>query len=962
MRYAFVVVGEGADFEVIVPSPPASAQAVRASRASHATGSSRLQCRFRMPFEAGTRLGPYEIVALLGAGGMGEVYRARDTRLDRIVAVKVLTDALAADSEARQRFEHEARAIAALNDPHICTIHDVGRHGGLDYLVLEYLEGETLATRLRHAPPLSIDDAIAVAIQIGDALDRAHHVGLVHRDLKPGNVMLVRRSGASGGPDVKLLDFGLAARTAVERPQATVSLAETIAASMTETRLATPTTGGGFSGTVQYMSPEQFGGDTGDQRSDIFAFGWVLYEMLAGGRKAFEGANVLAVMAAVSHSDPPPIPALQPAHALLDHMLRRCLEKDREHRWQSIRDVTGMLRWIVDQPQASLAAGVAATSASAATAPPPRGIRVMQLVPYAIALAIGIVATLAVLQTFAGHETSAAAEAPTLRFEIPTAATDDPSVALSPDGRLVAFVANQRRVPMIWIRALDAVEPRVLAGTEGASFPFWSPDGHTVGFFAEDKLKRIDINTGGPLALADAPNARGGAWNADGVILFAPGITGPIMRVSTRGGPAERVTQVDAGIGPAHRAPQFLPDGKRFLFSSALGSADTNGVYIGSIDKTPPIRILANDGGGGRFVPPETLLTTRQGALQAYRFNVAAGTVQGEPIVLAQGFTGAAAAAAFSGAGSGVLAWRGGTMQRRQLTWVNRQGIVLGTIGEPHVDLIASPELSPDEQSVAVFLQRNGDNDIWTIELARNLAHRLTNGPPADAHPLWDPDGQHIVFNTQRFGGSSARVAIGGGAAEPLPLLPKGERGEVLAWTRDRQFVLLRRRSPRGDQDLLAVSTSGAPREIVVAQSPSEETEGQFSADGRWVAFASNENGRSEVFAQSFPEARARIQVSTAGGAQVRWSADGKEIYYVAPDGMMTAVSIALGDAKAEVKAPMPLFPTYLASGINVLGNKPQYAVSRDGRFLLNTAIESDSSPIIVSTNFRPFARSSQAR
>jgi Tol biopolymer transport system component len=914
-----------------------------------------------MPFEAGTRLGPYEIVAPLGAGGMGEVYRARDTRLDRVVAVKVLAGALAADSEARQRFEHEARAIAALNDPHICTIHDVGRHDGLDYLVLEYLEGETLAARLRHAPPLSMDDAIAFAIQMGDALDRAHQAGIVHRDLKPGNVMLVRRSGASGRPDVKLLDFGLAARTALVRPQATVSLAETMAASMTETRLATPTTGGGFSGTVQYMSPEQFAGEIGDQRSDIFAFGCVLYEMLAEGRKAFEGANVLAVMAAVTHSDPPPIAQLQSAHPLLDHLLRRCLEKDREHRWQSIRDVTGLLRWIVDQPPPSLAAGVATTSASAAAAPPPRGIRVMQLVPYALALAIGIVATLAVLQIVRGHETSAA-EAPTLRFEIPTAPTDDPSVALSPDGTLIAFVANQRRVPMIWIRALDAVEPRVLAGTEGASFPFWSPDGHTIGFFAEDKLKRIDINTGGPLALADAPNARGGAWNSDGVILFAPGITGPIMRVSTRGGPREQVTQVDAGLGPAHRAPQFLPDGKRFLFSSALGSADTNGLYIGSIDKTPPIRILANDGGGGRFVPPETLLTTRQGALQAYRFNVATGAVQGEPILLAQGFAGAAAAAAFSGVGSGVLAWRGGTTQRRQLTWVNRQGTVLGTIGEPHVDLIASPELSPDEQSVAVFLQRTGDNDIWTIELARNLAHRLTDGPPADAHPLWDPDGQHIVFNTQRFGGGSARVAVAGGASEPLPLLPKGERGEALAWTRDRQFVLLRRRSPRGDQDLLAVSTASPPREVVVAQSTSEETEGQFSPDGRWVAFVSNENGRPEVFAQSFPEPRTRIQVSTAGGAQVRWSADGKEIYYVAPDGMMTAVSIAFDNAKATVKAPLPLFATHLASGINVLGNKPQYAVSRDGRFLLNTALETASSPIVVSTNVRLFARPSQAR
>ena len=297
-----------------------------------------------MPFDAGTRLGPYEIIAPLGAGGMGEVYRARDTRLDRTVAIKVLGGALAADSESRQRFEHEAGVIAALNDPHICTIHDVGRHDDLDYLVLEYLEGETLADQLRRSPGLPVDSALAIAIQIGDALDRAHSAGIVHRDLKPGNVMLVRRAGPSGAPDVKLLDFGLAARTTMTRPQALdAALVATIPPSLPATRPPTPTTSSGFAGTVQYMSPEQLDGDEGDHRADIFAFGCVLYEMLAG-RKAFEGASVMTVIAAITSSDPPPIAALQSANPLLDHVLRRCLEKDRERRWQSIRDVTAELR------------------------------------------------------------------------------------------------------------------------------------------------------------------------------------------------------------------------------------------------------------------------------------------------------------------------------------------------------------------------------------------------------------------------------------------------------------------------------------------------------------------------------------------------------------------------------------------------------------------------------------------
>jgi Tol biopolymer transport system component/tRNA A-37 threonylcarbamoyl transferase component Bud32 len=828
-----------------------------------------------MPFAAGTRLGPYEIIAPLGAGGMGEVYRAHDTRLDRPVAVKVLTGALAADSEARQRFEHEARAIAALNDPHICTIHDIGRHGELDYLVLEYLEGETLADRLRRSPELPVDEALAIAIQIGDALDRAHRAGIVHRDLKPGNVMLVRRSGPafargsgaagpSGAPDVKLLDFGLAARTTVPRPQAVdASLSATMAPTLAATRPPATTSASGF-GTVQYMAPEQLDGDAGDHRADIFAFGCVLYEMLAG-RKAFEGAVAVTVIAAIMSSEPPPIAALQSAHPLLDHVLRRCLEKDRERRWQNVSDLTGELRWIVEHP---IAAPVTA-------APAARPSRIWQA---AIALGLVLAAVAAVAGGRALGGRAAAPDLPALRLEISTAPTDDPSMALSPDGTQIAFVANQDRVPVLWVRRLDAIENRALSGTGGASFPFWSPDGRTIGFFADDKLKRIDAAGGMPaLVVTDAPNARGATWNSDGVILFVSGVTGPIKRVPARGGQAESVTQVNTGSGPAHRLPQFLPDGKRFLFSSALGTADTNGIYLASLDKTPPVRLVPDDT-NGYFAAPDKLLTIRQGALQAYRFNVATGVVQGEPVVIAQGFSAAAANSMFAASDAGVLAYRAGTAQRRQLVWVNRQGAVLRVVGEPESDFIASPELSADEQSVVVFLQRTGDNDIWVIELARNLAHRVTDGPPADAHPLWDPDGQHIVFSSRRFGGGGpARQAVSGGKAEPL--FASGESGLPLSWTRDRQFMLLRRDSATSGSDLVAVATEGERRDVVVARSQYDETEGQFSPDGKWVAFGSNESGRPEVFVQSFPEGRGRMQVSTGGGAQIRWSGDGKEIF-----------------------------------------------------------------------------------
>jgi len=652
-----------------------------------------------MPFEPGTRLGPYEIIAPLGAGGMGEVYRARDTRLDRTVAIKVLSDALAADSESRRRFEHEARAIAALNDPHICTIHDVGRHGELDYLVLEYLEGETLADRLRRPPELPIDEALAIAIQIGEALDRAHRAGIVHRDLKPGNVMLVRRGGPSGAPDIKLLDFGLAARTAVGRPQA--SLVATMAPSLMATQPPTPAATSAVSGTVQYMAPEQLDGDAGDHRTDIFAFGCVLYEMLAG-RKAFEGGSAVTVIAAIMSNEPPPIAGLE--SALLDHTLRRCLEKDPERRWQSIRDVAAELRWIVDHP-------IAAPAAAPPQARPSRVGRVAM----ASALVLALAAAAAGVRALRGRE--AAPDVPALRFEIATAPTDDPSMALSPDGTQITFVANQDRVPVLWLRSLDALENRALPGTAGASFPFWSPDGRTIGFFADNKLKRIDVAGGIPLMIADAPNARGGTWNTDGVILFAPGAIAPIMRVSTRGGPAESVTQLNAASGPAHRLPQFLPDGKRFLFSSALGTADTNGVYLGSLDKTPPVRLLPGDS-AGRFAAPDKLLTVKQGALQAYSFNAAAGVVQGEPVVIAQGFGNDSANNVFATSDTGVFAYRAGTAQRRQLVWVNRQGAVLRAIGEPETDFIASPELSADEQSVVVFNPENGPRtDFCTVRL-----------------------------------------------------------------------------------------------------------------------------------------------------------------------------------------------------------------------------------------------------
>jgi Tol biopolymer transport system component len=496
---------------------------------------------------------------------------------------------------------------------------------------------------------------------------------------------------------------------------------------------------------------------------------------------------------------------------------------------------------------------------------------------------------------------------------------------------------------MLWVRPLDNVEARALPGTEDAAGPFWSPDAKTIAFFAGGKLKRIDVDGGPPLVLADAPTPRGAAWGPNGVILFVSGAAAPIMRVSSTGGVSEPVTTLNTGSGGAHREPRFLPDGKRFLFTAALGLPETNGVYIGSLDKTPPVRILPN--GPAEFVPPDTLLTRQEGALVAHRFDPETGRVDGEPVVVSPGGIGDVSIE------QGILAYRPGVAQRRQLVWVNRQGKPLQAIGEPSTQGIGSPELSPDEREVAVFY--GSDNDVWVIDLARGLPRRITSGPPADAHPIWDPDGRHVVFSGARLGrrGQARQRVDGTGTAEPL-MAYDDAIGVALSWTRDRRFVLLARQGTQGSPDLVAVSF-GSGESIPVAASAADETEGQFSPDGSWVAFVSNETGRPEVFAQSFPEARGRTQISTAGGTQVRWSSNGREIFYIAPDGKMMSVSVTLSDTTAAPQSPVELFQTRLANGRNVIGNKAQYAVSRDGRFLLNTALESTASaPIVVTTGW----------
>jgi eukaryotic-like serine/threonine-protein kinase len=895
-----------------------------------------------LALDPGTRLGAYQIIGSLGAGGMGEVYKARDTRLDRVVAIKVVTTAHAVDPGSRLRFEQEARTIAALNHPHICTIHDVGRSGETDYLVMEFLEGETLADRIKRGG-VTLPEALALAVQIGDALTAAHRVGIVHRDLKPGNVMLLR--GPHGSIVAKLLDFGLAVPAHRDPLDLHQSLAATIAQSMVATRPPSATPALGFSGTLQYMAPEQMDGKPADHRADVFAFGCVLYELIAG-HKAFEGATAMVVVAAIMNTEPKPIEALRSAPPLIEHVVRRCLEKDPERRWQSMADVTSQLRWITEQPLTVAGAG-------GSPAPPPAKPRALVRIPVVVGTFV-----IAALMLMAGANLlrqPAADRAPAMQFEVTTPPTDLPHMAVSPDGKTLVYVANEDRRPVLWLRSLDRVDTRKLPGTEGGQGPFWSPDGRSIGFFTADKLKRIDVRSGASLDLANIQNGRGADWGPDGTILFAPGVDSPIMRVSSGGGEVTPVTKPDGRTG--HRSPQFLDDGKRFIFFVGLGTADVNGTYIGSLDGTPPVRVLGTPG-VARYAQSGHLLAVQQGALVAWQFGSSAGTVSGEPTVLARGLgEDTTGDGAFAVSRAGVLAYRFGGRQRRQLQWVDRQGRPLGTSSEATTDSFGSPELSPDERSVALFLAGPGGNDIAVIDLARGLRRYVTNTPPADAHPLWDPDGRHVVYVSARLGGNGpVRQAVDGTGA-PTPLFPNDQpgaglesiRGGALSWTRDRQFVLLRLGGQR--PDLAAVSIDGG-RTIPIAQSAADETEGQFAPNGKWVAFVSNDSGRAEVYVQAFPQSSGRVQVSTSGGTQVRWSADGREIFYVAPDGMLMAVAMRATAGALEADAPRPLFQTYLATGGNVVGNKPQYAVSRDGRFLLNAAVETPSTPIIVSTNW----------
>ncbi len=881
-----------------------------------------------MPLAPGTRLGPHEVLGPLGAGGMGEVYRARDTRLDRTVALKVLPSHLSDNEELRQRFEREAKTISALSHPHICALYDVGNQDGVEYLVMEYIEGETLTDRLAKGP-LPTEHVLRYGIQIADALDKAHRQGIVHRDLKPGNVMLTK----SG---VKLLDFGLAKLRAAA-PGGVFS-----GVSVLPTQAdASLTAQGTILGTFQYMAPEQLEGKDADARSDIFALGAVLYEM-ATGNKAFVGKSQASLIAAILDSTPAPISTVQPmTPPALDRVVRTCLEKDPEDRWQTAHDVMLELKWIAEGgSQVGLLAPVVARRRSRE--------RLAWIV--AGVLAAGTVA-LGIVELQRPRSTPRVVRSTVLPPDKGTfhfiGAGAGP-VAISPDGRQLAFTARDPAgKDLLWIRPLESLIARPLPATDGATYPFWSPDSRFVGFFADGKLKKIEVAGGPPLSICDAPEARGGSWSRDGNILFEPHFREPIYRVSATGGKPVQVTKFDVSRRETtHRWPFFLPDGRHFLFFSGSHStgavSELDAIFVGSLDGGKP-KLLVNARSNAAYAGGH-LLFVRQRLLLAQEFDAKGLRTTGEAFPIAErvqddpGFF----TAVFSVSDQGTLAYQesGGTTGLSQLAWFDRSGKKVDVLGDP-ADYWG-PRIAPVGRRVAVGVGDPGD--IWIYDVARRVRTRLTFAAADDYGSTWSPDGTRVAFSSQRSGGGDlyAKVAAGTGADE---LLVTSKDFKVPNdWSPDGRFLVYvtYQGAPGSKGDLWLLSLSDRKATPLV-HTEFDEVEAAFSPDDNWFAYASNESGRFEVYVQPFPGPGGKWQVSTAGGVHARWRGDGRELFYLAPDGKIMSVEIRAGQA-FEAGVPRALFATSLKSDPG-----PQYDVSSDGqRFLLNVPVGDESAPPVT--------------
>jgi serine/threonine protein kinase len=896
-----------------------------------------------MGLAAGTKLGPYEIQSYLGAGGMGEVYLARDTRLERSVAVKILPTQISDDSEAKQRFDREARAISSLSHPNICSLYDVGLQEGTSYIVMEYLQGQTLADRLEKGP-LPLDQLLRYGIDICEGLGTAHRNGVIHRDLKPGNIMLTK-TGA------KLMDFGLAKSVTIT----TSPPSGLTATSATPAKNHPLTVQGTVVGTVQYMSPEQIEGKEADTRSDIFSLGCVLYEM-ATGKRAFEGKSTASIMAAVLERDPAPITSVEPElPATLDRVVKACLAKDPDDRLQTVQDVKLQLKWVAEE---SLVSGAHAMPQRPVTG----RLTVRWSVVWLVTALCGLLVAALVFAHLAGQRSQ-----PTVRTNIGTVdklrfnfvGNISGPPAISPDGTNIVLSATNEGKGQLYIRSLSDLSIRPLPNTDDARFPFWSPDSRSVAFFADGKLKRLDIAGGIPVAMCDATNGRGGSWGSTGMIVFTPSFNSTLWQVPAAGGTPTEVFKMDSVKYTTYRWPWFLPDGKHFLYFAANHSTpnnpNTGGIFFASLDGREN-RLLFRSASNAIYASGYLLYVVGN-AVRAQAFDAVSGQTRGDSTVLVDGVQNDREVwrGVVSVSQNGLLLYQPAMASTGlKLGWFDRSGKQLEEISGR--DNYYQVRLSPDEKKLALAIGEP-DRTIWVYDLAGDTKSRFTFDNISHSNPVWSPDGTQIAYGTAQSGVQDAVVfsKSSNGAGEAKQILGSDASNAIQQslcdWSPDGRWMIYTRGTlGAGAQgtDLWMLSLDGHQKPAPYITGSGDQQEAQFSPDGHFVAYESNEAGNPEIYVAAFPWTGAKWQVSTNGGGAPRWRHDGQELFFLAGSDQIMAAPVKKVGSGLEVSQARPLFR------LNLVGENPfRYAVTRDGqRFVAIVSGEDSSLPLVLVQNW----------
>ena len=860
---------------------------------------------------------------------MGKVYQARDTQLGRDVAVKVLPASFSTDTARLQRFEQEASAASALNHPNILVVHDIGAHDGSPYVVSELLEGETLRTRIA-GTPLGHRRAVDYALQIAHGLAAAHEKGIIHRDLKPDNIFITNDGR------VKILDFGLAKLTQLDGDHAQTDI---------PTRRVN-TDPGVVMGTVGYIAPEQLKGRAVDQRSDIFSFGSILYEMLSG-RRAFHGESAAETMSAILKEDPPELSdtnkTVSPA---LERIVNHCLEKNPEARFHSARD----LAFALEALSGSKAISTETMVISALT---PRRWTRRELTLAAVA-AVGTVAAiaLAIAMTVSRFRPTQTEKRAVRLLINPPEKSAFSSFAVSPDGLRLVFVATDvSGKSLLWVRPFESIAAQPLSGTEEATLPFWSPDSRFIGFFAGGKLKKVEVSGGTVQTLCGATVPRGGTWNADGVILFAPTPNDPIYRVAAAGGDSISLTKLDPSRQESsHRWPYFLPDGRHFLYS-VNGGPQSQGIYITSLDGKENRRLLNTPNSVVAYAAPGYIFFRRESTLMGQAFDADKLELSGDPFPIAEqiGYDVASFQTFFSVSQTGVLVYSSGSYGNTQQTWIDRTGKEIGLLGGPGNFIRAS--FSPDGKLLAVDgVDLQGNRDIWLIELASGKPTRFSFDPATDLFAVWSPDGSRIAFSSDREGPRHLYQKAATGAGKEEPLLKTDRNKFPTDWSADGRFILFTVSDPKTKLDVWVLPLFGDQKPFPFLETESNERNARFSPDGQWVAYSSDESGVNQIYVQSFPGLGGKQQISSHGGYFLAWRRDGTELFYLSSEKKMMAVDVKETGGTFKSGEPKALFEVHSPSFNAAVA---QFAVTADGqKFLVAQSIAETSIPIVVVMNW----------